>query len=241
MNSHRLQHNLRRTISVGEIRATRLPLAPEISLYLIGADYPRGRLPHDEMIAIMNQPAYWAFCWASGQVLARHIIDHPASVAGKTVLDFGAGSGVVAIAAAMAGAARVIACDNDPMALDASLANAALNDIRLEPLANVDDLSGAVDVAIAADVLYDRDNMDWLDRLPRLARDVLVADSRVKDVTVFGYELIGRRTATTIPDLDELEEFNDVRLYRAAPSEECVEIDQQTPLGDGFRPDVDLS
>jgi len=232
----RLQSNLRRTLSVGDIKPVRLPLAPEVTLYLIGEDYPRGRLPHDEMIAVMNQPAYWAFCWASGQVLARHILDRPDTVRGRTVLDFGAGSGVVAIAAAMAGAARVIACDNDPMALDASLANAELNDVALETLVEIDQLSGPVDLAIAADVLYDRDNMGWLDRLPRLARDVLVADSRVKDVTVFGYELIGRRQATTIPDLDELAEFNDVRLYRANPSEanpseKGIEVEEQAALG----------
>ena len=226
MNLDQLTQNLRQTLSQGEIRATALPLAPEISLLLIGDDYPRGRLPHDEMIAIMNRPAYWAFCWASGQVLARYLIDHPQEVAGKTVLDFGAGSGVVAIAARLAGAGRVIACDNDPMAIDATFANARLNGVDIEVVDDIDAIEGHIDVAIAADVLYDRDNMGWLDRLPALASEVLLADSRVKDVQVYGYEPIGRQTATTIPDLDELAEFNDVRLYRAiAVSKEVVQRD----------------
>ena len=216
MNLDHLQANLRRTISSGTIRPTSLPLAPEIVLYLLGDDYPRGRLPHEEMIAVMNDPAYWAFCWASGQVLARYLLDHPEEVRGKSVLDFGAGSGVVAIAAKMAGASEVIACDIDPMALDAAAANAALNRVEVTLLDDIDRLDEKVDIAIAADVLYDRDNMSWLTRLPTLADEVLVADSRVKNLPVHGYEQIDRRTATTIPDLDELEEFNDVRLYRPA-------------------------
>lgn len=215
MNALHLTRNLRETIASGDIVPSSLPLAPEINLYLLGDDYPRGRLPHDEMIAVMNRPAYWAFCWASGQVLARYLLDHPTQVRGKTVLDFGTGSGVVAIAAAMAGATRVIACDNDPMAMHATAANARLNHVALELLDDIADLGEVVDVAIAADVLYDRDNMSWLDELPKLARRVLVADSRVKTLPVTGYEMIARQTATTIPDLDELEEFNDVRLYVA--------------------------
>lgn len=219
MTAQLLQTNLRKTLSSGEIRPTRLPLAPEIELYLIGEDYPRGRLPYDEMIAIMNRPAYWAFCWASGQVLARFLLDRPARVAGKTVLDFGAGSGVVAIAARLAGAARAIACDTDPMALDAAAANAARNGVEIETLADIDTLRADVDVAIAADVLYDRDNLPWLDRLQQIAGDVIVADSRVRDESTFeGYRAIRRERATTIPDLDELEEFGDVRIYESVRS-----------------------
>lgn len=213
-HQQRLRAILRETISSGDIRPTTLPLAPEISLYLLGDDYPRGQLPHDEMIAVMNDPAYWAFCWASGQVLARYLLDHPETVEGKTVLDFGSGSGVVAVAAGLAGARRVIACDIDARALEACTANAALNRVEVELLDNIDHLHGPVDISIAADVLYDRDNMSWLTRLPQLANEVLVADSRVKNLPVHGYRQIGRQTATTIPDLDELEEFNDVRLYR---------------------------
>ncbi|MEX2326278.1 MAG: 50S ribosomal protein L11 methyltransferase [Pseudomonadales bacterium] len=211
----RIQRNLNRTVSEGDLAPTRLPLAPEISLFLLGENYPRGRLPHDEMIAIMNAPAYWAFCWASGQVLARYILDHAAAFSDKTVLDFGCGSGVVAIAAAMAGARRIVACDHDPMALEATLANAALNDIQLELLDDIAALDLRPDIAIAADVLYDRDNMEWLERLPRLAGDVLIADSRVKQVDVVGYSVVDRVTATTVPDLDELREYNDVKVYRS--------------------------
>ncbi|MCB1646775.1 MAG: 50S ribosomal protein L11 methyltransferase [Pseudomonadales bacterium] len=208
-----VQTNLNRTISNARIEPVALPLCPSVSLYLISEDYPRGKLEHDEMIAILNDPAYWAFCWASGQVLARYIISHPDTFKGRTVLDFGAGSGVVAVAAAKAGAARVIACDIDPLALDACRANAELNKVEIHLLDDIDRLAEPVDMIIAADVLYDRDNISWLDRLPALAPHVIVADSRFKQVELHGYDVIDRVTATTIPDLDEMKEFNHVKIY----------------------------
>ena len=150
------------TIDSSRLVKTTLPLCPQIELYLIAADYPQGRLDQAEMLAILDSPAYWAFCWASGQVLAAYILAHPYEFKEQTILDFGCGSGVVAIAAAMSGARRVIACDIDPMALDAARTNAELNQVDIEYLANVDDLDVEIDTVIAADVLYDRDNMSFL-------------------------------------------------------------------------------
>lgn len=211
----RIQANLSSTVSAGQLVITPLPLCPAVRLYLISPDYPRGRLDEAELQAILRDPAYWAFCWASGQVLARYILDHPDLFSGKTVLDFGTGSGVVAIAAALAGAGRVIACDIDPMALDASRANAELNGVQLELLADVNELAVPVDIVIAADVLYDRDNIPWLDRLPNMGDEVLIADSRFKHVELHGYQIVERITATTVPDLDELQEFSRVKVYRS--------------------------
>lgn len=215
MPLERIQANLATTISAARLAATSLPLCPAISLYLITADYPRHPLADEEVKAILREPAYWAFCWASGQVLGRHIIANPALVAGRTVLDFGSGSGVVAIAAALAGASRVIACDIDPMALDAIKANACLNGVNLETLADIDQLTEPVDLVIAADVLYDRDNIPWLDVLPNFAERVIIADSRFKHVELHGYDIIDRVTATTVPDLDELKEFSQVKVYQS--------------------------
>ncbi len=210
-----LVRNLHQTLRSSRLEQTRLPLCPSIELYLLTADYPRGEMDHDEMLATLNAPAYWAFCWASGQVLAAYIIENPGVFADRVVLDFGCGSGVLGIAAALTGARRVIACDNDRMALDAARANAALNGTELEYLTDLDELAGPVDVVIAADVLYDRDNMPLLEKLPALGRTVIIADSRVKDVELHGYRLLNRRAATTIPDLDEYREFNDVKVYQA--------------------------
>ncbi|MBD3647338.1 MAG: methyltransferase type 12, partial [Pseudomonadales bacterium] len=87
MSAASLTKNLRKTVRSGRIERTRLPLCPDISLYLISSDYPRGPLDYDEMISILNAPAYWAFCWASGQVLAGHILRNEADYAVKTVVD----------------------------------------------------------------------------------------------------------------------------------------------------------
>jgi predicted nicotinamide N-methyase len=215
VNLETINRNLAMTIDSSQLSKTTLPLCPQIELYLIAADYSQGRLDQSEMLAILDAPAYWAFCWASGQVLAAYILAHPYEFKNQSILDFGCGSGVAAIAAAMSGASRVIACDIDPMALDAARANAELNQITIDYLANVDDLDVPVDTVIAADVLYDRDNLSFLKSLPDLANNVVIADSRVKDMELHGYHLLDRQEATTIPDLDEYKEFNDVKIYRA--------------------------
>jgi predicted nicotinamide N-methyase len=211
----RLLTNLRTTIREGSLVATPLPLCPDISLYLIGDDYPRSRLPDEEMLAIMDRPAYWAFCWASGQVLAAYLLANPALCQGRKVLDLGAGSGVVAIAAAMAGATEAVACDLDAHALAASIDNAHLNGVRVSTLEDLNAATAKYDLLVAADVLYDRENIEWLEKLEDYADEILVADSRIRDRSVFrGYDLISELDETTIPALDELKEFGHVSVYR---------------------------
>ena len=100
-----LNTHLGKTLSRGKVTPTQPAGCPQISLYLFDPRVLEGPLSHDEAQAVVAEPAYWSFCWASGQVLAAYILEHPQLVAGKRVLDFGSGSGVVAIAAAMAGAA----------------------------------------------------------------------------------------------------------------------------------------
>lgn len=209
-----LTKNLHQTISQGSLAVTPLPLSPNISLYLISADYPKGRLPDEEMHAIIDKPAYWAFCWASGQVLAAHLVAHPEICRNKTVLDLGAGSGVVAIAAALSGATSVIACDLDKHALEACIANGKANQVELDTLESLELCVDKVDLLIAADVLYDRENIPWLEQLGSYADEILIADSRIRDESVFEeFEKIGNVSATTVPDLGELKEFGDVAIY----------------------------
>ena len=94
-----LQARLREYLPHGQLSRQRLPLAPELELWLLDEAYPQHLLDSEQIQRIMNYPAYWCFCWASGQVMARYIIDHPELVRGKRVLDFGCGSAVAAIAA----------------------------------------------------------------------------------------------------------------------------------------------
>lgn len=205
---------LRHILPAARVERIALRDVPELSLYLLNADFCSAALTPEEQHAALNYPAYWAFCWASGQVLARYLLDHPQLVAGKVVLDFGCGSGVAGIAAARAGAARVIACDVDEDALCATRHNARLNAVELELVNDFDAVRAAVDVIVVADVLYDRANLDWLPRFLQRAPRVLVADSRIRDFDVPNYRCIGSFTSSTWPDLDESAEFNAVRLYR---------------------------
>ena len=101
------------------------PLVPEIKLYLATEVVPLWRATEEELAEIGVPPPYWAFAWAGGQALARYLLDNPDIVAGKRVLDIGAGSGLVAIAAAKAGAASVLAADIDGFSCAARRARAA--------------------------------------------------------------------------------------------------------------------
>ncbi|MFV8817709.1 class I SAM-dependent methyltransferase [Haliea sp. E17] len=190
-------------------------MLPDLRLLLLATDYPRQALDAQAMARIMDDPLYWVFCWASGQVLAEFIFENPALVADRRVLDFGCGSGVVAIAAALAGAAEVIACDIDPLALEATAINAQLNGVSLTLSDDYHAVTGAVDLITVADVLYDRENLPWLAEFVQRSPAVLVADSRVKDFDFPPYQLIDRRESCTLPDLDESAEFRTVSIYRA--------------------------
>ena len=108
-----LQDRLQKTLPMASIVETELPELPQVRLGLINDDFPTGPLPEDVMRAVIAQPAYWAFCWGSGLALAKFLLEQPDWVSGKSVVDLGSGSGVAAIAAAMAGAAQVSACDTD--------------------------------------------------------------------------------------------------------------------------------
>ena len=133
----------------------------------------------------------------------------------RQVLAFGAGSGVAAIAAAKAGAAEVVACDLDPLALQACRANAALNGVALEVSADFFAEADRFDVILVADVLYDRANLPLLDAFLTRGRQVLVADSRVRDFSHPPYRRIAAMEASTWPDLDESPAFRRVSLYHA--------------------------
>jgi len=213
-----LSNNLSAVIPGARLELTPLPTDPVIALRLLNADYPQGELGPGQVQQIMNNPLYWVFCWASGLVLARWLLDNPAWVRGKRVLDFGCGSGVVAIAAALAGAREVVACDIDPDALMATAENAAFNRVDLQLTDDFYRVEGEVDLLLVADVLYDRGNLVWLEAFRERASQVLLADSRVKDFNAPGYRQLAARDAHTMPDLDESAEFRDVRIYLGAPS-----------------------
>jgi predicted nicotinamide N-methyase len=157
-----------------------VPLAPEISLHL--ADGRVGLFDGtDGAFSSDVPPPFWLFVWAGGQALARHVLDHPEIVRGRTVLDVASGSGVAAIAAARAGASRVTALDVDPLAVAAAARNAAANDVTVETRAlDIADSDLPADVILAGDVFYTRTVAERMaTRLRRAGREgtrVLVGD-----------------------------------------------------------------
>lgn len=168
------------------------------------------------MHAVIANPAYWAFCWGSGLAMARWILDHPEVVRDQVIVDLGSGSGVVAIAAALAGAKEVWACDNDVDALAASLANASLNGVTLKSAADVDDTPMNADLLCMADVLYDRSNFALIDLALSRTKQMVIADSRIADVEHAAFQLSHRQTALTYPNLGEFEEFRTVSFFVTA-------------------------
>jgi predicted nicotinamide N-methyase len=139
-------------------RLLAVPLAPEIRLHLAEESLPIWQRSEEELGRIDVPPPWWAFAWAGGQALARHLLDHPALVAGRRVLDLGAGSGLAGIAAMKAGAAHVIAADIDAYALAAIALNAAVNGVTVETM-DADVLSAwpaGFDVVLVGDLFYER-------------------------------------------------------------------------------------
>jgi len=197
-----------------QLRLQALP-ASDLSLWLIEpANMARAFSPAETQ-RLLEAPPYWCFCWASGLALAQWIAANPAAVAGRQVLDFGSGSGVAGLAAARAGAARVVCCDLDPLALAACRANAQANGVQIETLDDLHASTERFDLILAADVLYDHANLPLLALLQDRAAQVLLADSRVRDLSHPGFTRLATLQACTLPDLAEPDEFRQVALYRS--------------------------
>ena len=172
-------------------------LCPELRLWLLGDDVDLNKRVA-ELLSIERAP-YWAFCWGSGQALARYVLDHPELVEDKRVADFGAGCGVAAIAALVAGAREAWAVDIDPHALRACRANAQLNRVQL---GTADRLPPECDVLLASDVLYELGNRDLL--LDTIARGatVVVADPLREGNPRLELPERARYQVKTLPDVD---------------------------------------
>jgi predicted nicotinamide N-methyase len=134
------------------------PLVPEIRLHLATEITPIWQATEESLARGAVPPPFWAFAWSGGQALARYVLDHPAEIAGRFVLDFGAGSGLVAIAAAKAGAAGVLAAEIDHFAAAAIAMNATLNDVAVTVTTAdvIDTADPRWEVVAAGDVCYEQ-------------------------------------------------------------------------------------
>jgi predicted nicotinamide N-methyase len=140
-------------------RPVRPPLVPEVRLLVAVDVVALWEAMEEERGGPAEQPPFWAAAWPGGQALARYLLDRPSVVAGRTVLDLGSGSGLVAVAAALAGADAVTASEIDPFGRTAIVLNARLN--GLAGIVVAGDVLGEppppVGVLLAGDVCYDRE------------------------------------------------------------------------------------
>jgi predicted nicotinamide N-methyase len=186
------------------------PLAPEMRLQLADEAVALWIKTEAELQASSLPPPFWAFAWAGGQALARWIGDHPGAVAGRRVLDFASGSGIVAIAAALAGAAKVEASEIDPFAQTAIALNAGENRVVVEVLCeDVIGVDRGWDVVLAGDVAYERDMaaavFAWLEGLARRGALVLVGDPRRSYLVLDRLECVAEYSVPTPRALEDAE------------------------------------
>jgi predicted nicotinamide N-methyase len=183
-------------------------LVPELRLHIATEVTPLWHATEASLERSQLPPPYWAFAWPGGQAIARHILDHPDLVAGKTVVDFGAGSGLVAIAAKKAGAKRAVAAEIDAFALAAMRLNAELNQaaIEIESADIIGDDRGW-DIVLIGDMCYERPLADrlvpWLRTLAQRGATVLVGDPGRAYLPKDGLTRIAEYAVPTSLDLED--------------------------------------
>lgn len=194
------------------------PLVPEVQLHLATEVVPLWRKTEEELEAQGVPPPFWAFAWAGGQALARYVLDHPEIVRGKRVLDFGAGSGLIGIAAMKAGAAFVLCADIDTFAIAAIALNAAANDTVLT--ATADDVIGQAgdwDVILVGDMCYERPLAErilvWLKARAAAGAAVYLGDPKRSYFPANGVEKLQTYNVQTTRELED-REIRETSVYR---------------------------
>jgi predicted nicotinamide N-methyase len=157
------------------------PHVPEVRLRLAGEAHDLWHKTEDELGEIGLPPPFWAFAWAGGQGLARYVLDNPALVKGKRVIDFASGSGLVGIAAMLAGAAEATCADIDPFSMQAIALNAELNNVTVKKLhENIIGSTLNTEALLAGDVFFDRqlasELIPWFQNLAARGVDILIGD-----------------------------------------------------------------
>ncbi len=194
------------------------PLVPEIRLHLATEVVPLWRKTEEELEIEGVPPPYWAFAWAGGQALARFVLDHPECVARKRVLDFGAGSGLLAVAAAKSDAADVLAVDIDRFAAAAIALNAEANDVRVDiSAADVIDSDDGWQTILVGDMCYERPLAErllaWLHKLTERGAIVLLGDPGRSYFPKSGVEKLETYRVQTTRDLED-REIRETSVYR---------------------------
>ncbi len=194
------------------------PLVPEIRLHLATEVVPLWRKTEEELEAEGTPPPYWAFAWAGGQALSRHVLDNPETVKGRSVLDFGSGSGLVAIAADQAGAKSVLAADIDKFAAAAITENARANNSAVST--TTEDVIGQNlrwQTVLVGDMCYERPLAErllaWLRDLAGNGALILLGDPGRSYFPRSGVEKLATYRVQTTRELED-REIRETSVYR---------------------------
>ena len=201
----------RRAFILENTRIQPPPHTPELNLHLADEVTPIWRLTEEALAEIGLPPPFWAFAWAGGQALARYVLDHPDEVAGKRVVDFASGSGIVGIAAMRAGAGHVLATDIDPFCGAALAVNGELNGVRIDFTDQnlLETPPPDVDVILAGDICYEKplatQVMDWLAAAHVRGTRVLIGDPGRSYFPRVGLEKLAEYEVPTTRELEDRE------------------------------------
>jgi predicted nicotinamide N-methyase len=209
-------------------RAQVTPFVPEFQLHLASELVPLWQAT-EWRAASPQPPPFWAFAWPGSQALARYLLDHPQTVKGLRVLDFGSGGGLAAIAAARAGAKRVLACDLDPLAAVAQSLNAQLNAVEIEMVTgDALECAAEVDVILAGDVCYEREPSDvitaWLRDRAKRGKRVLLADPGRNYAPTEGLELLATYAVPTLQELESAASKRTRLVTFSAPEHSLAQV-----------------
>jgi predicted nicotinamide N-methyase len=182
-----------------------------INLYLLEASIEKNQYSPEQVDSIWGNMPYWAFAWSSGRALAQYILDNPALVKDKTVCDFGAGSGIVALAALKAGARCAWVCDLDSQALLASQLNASKNAMEVLTCTDISQVKD-LDLLVVGDVLYDPRNHKLAQHLFSQDLPVIWAESQAQ-TKLSEYGPVAAYQAQTFPNLGGFDEHTDIHIY----------------------------
>lgn len=198
------------------------PLVPEVKLHLAHEAVPLWQKTEEELGEMGLAPPFWAFAWAGGQALSRYVLDHAETVKNLKVLDLATGSGLVAIAALQAGAAKTTAADIDEFATTAAEMNAELNqvslDIRLEDL--LQQQPPFADVILVGDLFYEKTLaarcLAWLRQAQEQGAKILIGDPGRSYLPKEQLEKLAEYNVPVTRDLEDAE-IKRTAVWRLAP------------------------
>ena len=211
----------RRAFILEHTTAAAAPIVPEVTLRTGGRSMPLWEAAALADARPAVPPPYWAWAWAGGQALARHVLDNPELVRGRRIADIGCGGGIVAIAAALAGAASVSAIDVEIFAIEACRLNAEANGVTVQ-LDEADPIGtdAGWDVVLVGDLWYEPElaarMAPWLRELVARGALVLTGDPGRAHLPGSGLEELARHEVPTMEDLEDVT-VKSVRVLRLLP------------------------